>query len=220
MRRLCFLGDSHAALHLAAAARKRGFQTVDLAGDPELVFVSQDTPTNKAGERDVTPIRTIYDNARAWWHGAIVVTSQVEPGFCRTLDGEVYHQAETLRLRDAAERALNPEMIIVGRRAVSLFGFPQAYADYLSAFKCPVLDLSLEEAEFAKIAINTFLAAQVETTNRLAAAAAKVGANWGAVVEALRHDSRIGPHAYLEPGRWQASPHLLRDAVTLERILR
>ena len=78
--------------------------------------------------------------------------------------------------------------------------------------------MSWEDAEFAKIAINMFLASQVDTTNRLAAAAAKVSADWGKIAVVLAHDQRIGPHAYLTPGRWQDSLHLLRDAVTLEEI--
>jgi UDPglucose 6-dehydrogenase len=78
--------------------------------------------------------------------------------------------------------------------------------------------MTWEDAEFTKIAINTFLAAQVDTTNRLAAAAKMVGANWGAIACALRYDARIGPKAYLQPGRWEDSRHLMRDHVTLCEI--
>jgi UDPglucose 6-dehydrogenase len=77
-----------------------------------------------------------------------------------------------------------------------------------------------ETAEFSKIAINMWLAAQVDCTNRLSAAAAKVGADWETVAKAMRLDPRIGPEAYLVPGRWQDSLHLLRDHVTLTEIER
>ena len=143
----------------------------------------------------------------------IVLTSQVPPGFTRSI-GIQWHQAETLRIKDAFERAFYPEMFIVGGDGE----IPAAYREYLEAFNCPILRMSLEEAEFSKIAINTFLAAQVDTTNRLAKAAEKVGAKWERIAEVLRHDGRIGRHAYLEPGRWEDSPHLLRDAATLREL--
>jgi UDPglucose 6-dehydrogenase len=95
---------------------------------------------------------------------------------------------------------------------------PTVYASYLASFGCPILRVTWEEAELSKIAVNTFLASQVETTNRLAAAAKKVGARWERVAEALRLDARIGPKAYLNPGRWQDSRHLLRDSITLREI--
>ena len=70
----------------------------------------------------------------------------------------------------------------------------------------------------SKIAVNMMLAAQVDTTTSLAKACKKVGANWASVSDVLMHDSRIGPRAYLTPGRWQDSKHLLRDWVTLQSL--
>ena len=128
--------------------------------------------------------------------------------------------AETLRMKDAMSRAIRPEQFIIGVPDPKEYVLPTEFMTYMYAHKPHAVHImSYEEAEFAKIAINMFLAAQVDTTNRLAAAAAKVGANWGAVANALRSDSRIGPKAYLEPGRWQESRHLLRDHVTLEEII-
>ena len=109
---------------------------------------------------------------------------------------------------------MRPEYIAVG----GPYNICPGYADYLMAFQCPVLRMTWEEAEFSKIAVNMALAAQVDYTNRLSAAAAKVGVKWENVAKALKLDSRIGPRAYLVPGRWQNSPHLLRDAMTLSEI--
>jgi UDP-glucose 6-dehydrogenase len=78
--------------------------------------------------------------------------------------------------------------------------------------------MSWEEAEFSKIAVNMFLASQVDTTNRLAKVAWEVGADWDEIRKCLELDKRIGREAYLAPGRWQDSKHLLRDAVTLKEI--
>ena len=209
-----FLGSSHAAQHLKEAAVKRGVPVTDHKNLANVIFVSEDTATDDGGNRDLSAIRELVAEA-ARCTAQIVLTSQVPPGFTRSLGlPNIYHQAETLRIKDAKERALNPEYIAVGGPQ----GICRVYAEYLLSFHCPVLRMTWEEAEFSKIAVNMTLAAQVDNTNRLAAAAEKVGAKWENVAKALKLDSRIGRNSYLSPGRWQASKHLLRDAVTLEKI--
>lgn len=211
---LCFLGNSHAAHHLREAAKKRGLHVITEMENAHVVFISEDTPTDDHGVRDVRPIRALI--AKAAMTGAqLVLTSQVPPGFTRSLGIEnIFHQAETLRILDAEERAMNPEYIAVGGDAK----IGTHYANYLAAFTCPVLRMTWEEAEFSKIAVNMTLASQVDNANRLAAAAERVGAKWDVVCEALKLDSRIGARAYLKPGRWQDSRHLMRDAVTLQAL--
>lgn len=209
--KITFLGTSHAAQHLSAAAAEKGFQIVGLEDSPSLVFVSEDTPTDDAGVRDLQPIRDLIPMGGV----PIVLTSQVPPGFTRSLArNDIYHQAETLRIKDAAERARNPEQIIVGCHDPHA-ALPLAYLTYLQAFHCPIHLMSYESAEFSKMAINAFLISQVETTNMLSRLAAKCGADWFHVKQALHSDSRIGMNAYLDPGRWQDSKHMLRDYATL-----
>ncbi len=217
--RICFLGSSHAATHLAAAAAGKGFGLVGLKDDPALVFVSEDMPTDSNGARDVRPIHGLAFQALTnTKHIPVVLTSQVEPGFTRSLGpsslSRLFHQSETLRIKDAVERANNPEMFIVGCEFPNK-PLPKEYETYLHAFNCPVLTMSYESAEFAKMAINAFLISQVETTNMLSRLADRCGAKWSDVQRALWNDSRIGPNAYLEPGRWQDSKHLMRDYVSL-----
>lgn len=210
-----FVGDSYAAVTLREGARRRGLHLTHSLRDANLIFISQDTPTDANGVRDLEWIRAQASQATNC--ATVVLTSQVPPGFCRSLPCYVYHQAETLRIEDGLQRSTYPEMFIVGTSTVE-YELPPAYKEYLNAFDCPVVRMTWEEAEFAKIAINMTLAAQVDNANRLSAAAAKCGADWGRVSRALRLDSRIGKYSYLTPGRWQDSRHLLRDAVTLSEI--
>lgn len=208
-----FIGTSFAARHLKAAAIARGVQITELLEDASLIFVSEDTPTNEKGERDLDLIRQLllFANGRP-----IVLTSQVPVGFTRSLGNDsIYHQAETLRIKDAEERALNPEQIIVGH-SVKAKPVPPEYMHYLQAFKCPVHWMSWEEAEFSKIAINMTLISQVKNTNKLHAYAESKGLRWEKIQEVLETDQRIGKKSYLTPGCWQDSPHLLRDWVTFE----
>lgn len=219
--KICFLGTSHAAQHLSRAAREKGFELCDRPEDAALVFVSEDTPTDANGNRDLSVISGLLFYAMLGKpRPPVILTSAVPPGFCRDFGmSDLIHQAETLRIIDAEDRARNPEMLIVGVRDTSL-SLPHVYWQYLKAFDAPVFKCTWEEAEFAKVAINCFLAAQVDCTNRLASAAAKVGARWPVIAEILKTDSRIGRKAYLEPGRWQDSRHLVRDMVTLDGLER
>jgi UDP-glucose 6-dehydrogenase len=208
-----FIGTSFAARHLKAAAIARGIQTTELLEDASLIFVSEDTPTNEKGERDLDLIRQLllFANGRP-----IVLTSQVPVGFTRSLGHDnIYHQAETLRIKDAERRALYPEQIIVGHCGKAL-AVPPEYANYLNAFNCLVWWMSYEEAEFSKIAINMTLISQVENTNKLNAYAQKHGLRWDKIQDVLMTDKRIGRESYLTPGRWQDSKHLMRDWVTFE----
>ena len=211
---ICFVGTSHAAVHLRNAAKQKGLEICYDTSKASVIFISEDTPTDSKGNRNLDPIRKLVDNVSKT--GAqLVLTSQVPPGFTRSLGIEnIYHQAETLRIKDAEERALKPDYIAVG----GPIGICRQYSEYLVAFHCPILRMTWEEAEFSKIAVNMTLASQVDNTNRLAAAAAKVGADWTNVAKALKLDGRIGPSAYLTPGRWQDSKHLMRDFITLEEI--
>lgn len=211
---ICFLGTSHAAQHLKAAAIKRGNKICEKPKNASVIFISEDTPTAESGKRDLKPIRELIAEATSY-SAQMVLTSQVPPGFTRSLGlANIYHQAETLRIKDAEERAFSPDYIAVG----GPIGICREYAEYLISFHCPVLRMSWEEAEFSKIAVNMALAAQVDYANRMSKYAEHYGADWKVVCRSLRLDKRIGPEAYLTPGRWQDSKHLLRDFYTLEAL--
>lgn len=208
---ICFLGNTLSPNTMREAAKQKGLFVTDIPIEADLVFYSQDTPTDENGNRDVELIRraiSLLVNLK----GTLVLTSQVPPGFTRSLNRPIYHQAETLRIKDAMERALNPEMHIVGC-ADPTRALPQPYLDYLGAFDCPLLKMTYEEAEFAKIAINICIIYQVITANYLSMKASKLGVRWEVIKGVLQHDKRIGEYAYLDPGKWNESKHLLRDYV-------
>jgi UDP-glucose 6-dehydrogenase len=209
---ICFMGSSHAAIHLRNAARKKGLPLTSDYLEADLIFISEDTPTDTEGNRNLEPIRDLIVQARTTT-AALVLTSQVPPGFTRSLDiPRIHHQPETLRIKDAEHRASYPDYIIVGgEEEISV-----DYSDYLRAFKCPLFFMTWEEAEFSKIAVNMFLASQVDTANILSKIAHKSGANWDKIVKAIKLDKRLG--SYMTPGHWQDSKHLVRDSVTLNEI--
>ena len=214
-----FVGDSFAPKHLREAAIKRGLELSPSLGKAHLVFISQDTPIGDYGERILAPIKDLIAETREKTSGVLVLSSQVPPGFTRALRmPEIYHMAETLRIKDAAKRAFSPEQFIIGCRDFRET-LPQVLLNYLDAFHCPIHQVTWEEAEFSKIAINMTLAAQVDNTNRLAEACKRLSIRWPVIADILRHDNRIGPDSYLVPGDWRDSKHLLRDAHALADLV-
>ena len=215
--KVCILGDSHAPEIFRQAAWIKGLFLTN-PEDADLIVIAQDAGIEKNGERNLRMVMKYIHEAQL--HSApIILTSQVPPGFCRQLnDPRLYHQSETLRIKDALERAVFPEQIIIAAHDFTL-GWDRihlAVKTWCETFTQNIVWCSYEDAEFSKMAINMTLASQVENTNRLSEAAKKVGANWKVIKRILGNDKRIGPHSYLDPGDWQQSKHLLRDYITLK----
>jgi len=191
-----------------------------------LVFFSLDIPTNERNESDLSRLDVLVDKTRSAISksAAVVVLSQVRPGFMRALIARAnlpaeswFYQVETLIFGAAVKRAMEPERYIIGAANPSA-SLPEAYDSWLSAFRCPRLVMRFESAELAKIAINLFLVSTVSTTNTLAEICEAIGADWGEIAPALRLDKRIGPHAYLKPGLGIAGGNLERDLVTVKGL--
>ena len=194
----------------------------------ELLFVSIDVKTDEDNRSDTGPllalIRQIVPHIAKG--AALVVLSQVAPGFTRRLRGEllasgaaaeIYYQVETLIFGRAVERALHPERYMVGA-ADPAKPLPEAFRRWHESFHCPVLVMRYESAELAKIAINLFLVSSVSTTNMLAEVCEQIGADWSEIAPALRLDKRIGPNAYLNPGLGIAGGNLERDLLTVTQL--
>ena len=205
--------DSHLAETMSRAAQLRGFEISDLML-AELVFVAVDVLDHGNLDEVLTCAKHVEQNC-AKAH-AIVIVSQVPPGFTRGFRDKrvvrIYYQVDTIITSRAVERVLRPEQFIVGC-ADPAAPLPLVYQEYLAAHACPVRQMSYESAELAKCAINYFLAGQIKMSCELAVAAAQVGADWADVARAVGGDARIGPHAYLRPGK--TNQHLERDLTTV-----
>ena len=195
----------------------------------EVIYLAMDVPTDYQGNSELAPVRSLVERVAsvASPGTALVVLSQVPPGFTRRLSLDIdaletrhlqlFYQVETLIFGQAVERALHPERIIVGCLG-SDTSVPPAYRRFLEHFDCPVLVMRCESAELTKIAINMFLVSSVSTTNMLAGICEATGAEWSEIVPGLRLDRRIGEHAYLGPGLGIGGSNLVRDLATLQQI--
>jgi UDPglucose 6-dehydrogenase len=205
-------GNSHLTHYTKIGAAFRGLHVTNDSDDADLILIAEDTLTNGSGVRVLRPIETLVTEYCGLGK-PVILMSQVPPGFCRNQNKDnLFHYPETLRIRDSYERACNPEYIIIGCPGTSVA--PEVM-EYAHAFNCRVQRGTYEQAEMAKIAVNTYLAMQVDFANRMQKI---LGNEWDMVAEMIKLDKRIGPHAYLTPGRWQDSLHLLRDYVTLKEI--
>jgi UDPglucose 6-dehydrogenase len=197
-----------------------------------LVVVARDVPTDQSDASDLGPVNDLLD--RALPHltagAALVVMSQVPPGFTRALAGrvgaaragagiELYYLVETLIVGAAVHRCLHPERFIVGMADPAARLHPSLRAA-LACFSCPVLPMRYESAELAKTAINLYLIGSVTYANTLADVCEAIGADWSEIVPALRLDRRIGPAAYLRPSLGVAGGNLERDLRTLQGLAR
>jgi len=185
----------------------------------DVIYVAPDVATDDQGQSDLAQINELLDSVFEVAHidAAIVVLSQVPPGFTRSRQraGRIlFYQVETLIFGRAVERALYPERYIIGCADPGQ-SFPAAYRAFLEAHDCPLLPMRYESAELAKISINMFLVSSVSTTNTLAELCEKIGADWSEIVPALKLDKRIGQYAYLTPGLGIAGGNLERDLATV-----
>jgi UDPglucose 6-dehydrogenase len=210
------------ALLIAQQARLVFADSLTALGDRDIVFIAMDVPTDDRGQSDLAPINAIVLALQGIMapHALLVVLSQVPPGFTRQIrrpQETVFYQVETLVFGRAVERATTPERFIVGC-ADPRVSLPQAYADFLASFKCPILPMRYESAELAKISINLCLVASVTVANTLAELCGPIGADWSEIAPALKLDRRIGPHAYLTPGLGISGGNLERDINTVREL--
>ena len=191
----------------------------------KLIFITIDTPTNEQNESNYDLIFSYLDliTNHISHETVIVISSQVYPGFTRSLLGQyhnpIFYQPEFLVVGNAMELSCNPIQVTVGCEDKNE-PLPVVYKEYLSNFETyetqMIRKVSYESAEMAKIATNIYLAAQVSTTNVLAEVCEKVKSDWREVKSIIENDSRIG--SYINPGLGISGGHLERDMYTIEKL--
>ena len=213
-----FIGLTHLGQTLRQASEIRGFATTDFdLHRADLVFVSVDVQNHeKLGDVNACMREAVQLAPDI----PVVLVSQVPPGYTRPWLQQrknLFYQVDTIIMNRAIERATFPERIIVGCQFKGEH-LPAPYLEWLEAFHCPIIKMGIESAELTKLAINYFLAKQIEMANDMAFVAKTIGASYEEMIPALRSDARIGQTSYIEPG--SIGGHLPRDTVTMERIIR
>ena len=191
-----------------------------------VLAIAYDTPVDDEDRGDPSAIfAAVGQLASSLADGCLVlVLSQLPVGACDRLAERirsarggralpVVYSPENLQLGRALESFLEPERIVIGADdAASL----EAARAVFAPVGAPVLAMNRRSAEMAKQALNAFLATSISFANEIARLAESAGGiDIGDVMEALRTDARIGPHAYLQPGPGFAGGTLARDVQAL-----
>lgn len=188
----------------------------------DLVFISQDIKVEKEGISNKNYVEILINKVLENINSStpLIIMSQVEIGFTRRFEkrhDNIFYQMETLVFGQALQRLLNQDRIVVGSSLIDQ-ELPNLYKKYLNAFKCPIIQMKFEEAEFTKQCVNIFLASSICTTNSLAEVSENLGLSWSRIVEGVRGDKRIGKYAYLMPGLGIGGVNLIRDLVNLKNL--
>ncbi len=193
--------------------------------DRDFIFITYDTPVDKNDKSDLSEIRSTIKKIATIKKSpvTIVISSQLPVGTCRQFEKlikginrqikfDIVYLPENLRLGNAIDCFLKADRFVVGANNDRAF---KKIEQLLQKTGAPLLTMSLESAETAKHALNSFLATCISFTNELANFCELVDANIIDVTDALKTDSRIGKKAYLNAGLGFAGGTLARDLVAI-----
>ncbi len=197
----------------------------------DAVFIAVGTPSRHGdGHADISYIYAACEEvARNARDGLLVVVKSTVPvGTCRELQQffsevrpdiniMVASNPEFLREGTAIRDFLEPDRIIVGvDNPVSRELMRKIYAPLMMK-SAEYLPMSLESAEMAKYASNSFLAMKVAYINEIADICEKVGADVSEVAKGMSYDKRIGS-GFLNPGPGYGGSCFPKDTLAMVRI--
>ncbi len=200
-------------LQAGLRAGRQRFAPVEQAAaslaEAELLWVAFDTPVDEQDRADVAFVRAELELLKdALRPGTLVLTSaQVPVGFTRARLERDWAGAWTCASRSRPRtcgwaRRSRPS----GAPSASWWALRderdrETLAALFAPFAARVEWMSVESAEMSKHALNAFLATSVTFINELARLCERVGADAREVERGLKSEPRIGPQAYLSPGR-------------------
>jgi len=212
--------------------------TDDAIRNSDISFVIVPTPSDHRGAFTLQYIRfALRDIGKALkekdGYHVIVITSTVLPGATRLgllpileqesgkkcgQDFGLCYSPEFIALGSVIRDLLNPDFFLVGQ-------FDDRSGDYLESVNgqvslndTPSKRMSIENAEIAKIALNSFVTMKISFANVLADLCERIpGGDVDVVSDAIGQDSRIG-RKYLTGGLGFGGPCFPRDNVALSFI--
>ena len=196
---------------------------VSPARGADVIIIAFDTPVSEKDEPDLSPIEKAVGSIAPYLSDGqlVVVSSQVPVGTCRRLHGRLLESKkgitlcccpENLRLGTALENFSRPGRLILG---ISGDSAKEKLGSLFEGIEGERIFMSLESAEMAKHAMNTYLATLISFSGEVADLCEKTGANAIEVMEALRKEPRVSPQAPIMPGLGFAGGTLARDVQAL-----
>jgi UDPglucose 6-dehydrogenase len=221
-----------------AANRARIRATLDVGAavrDSSITFVIVPTPSDARGAFSFEAAARAFEaighalRTKDTWH-LVVLTSTVLPGTTRQAllpvlerasgktagrDFGLCYSPEFIALGSVIRDFLNPDFTLIGELDARSGETLEAYYGLVMANHAPARRMSLENAELAKISVNSFVTMKITFANMLAALCEAIpGADVDVVTHALGSDRRIGSR-YLTGGLGYGGPCFPRDNVAL-----
>jgi len=196
--------------------------------DSDYVIIAFDSPVNEKDEVDISPILIAACNVSVYLkeNTPLIITSQVPLGTCEYVErivkinnlnwkSGVVYTPENLKLGQAINRFLNPDMLVFG--ANESFVLDNVLKLY-EPFDTEKITMDLKSSEMVKHALNTFLATSISFANEIGRISKLLGADAIKVGKALKFDKRIGKSALLMPGLGFSGGTLARDVKQLQKF--
>jgi UDPglucose 6-dehydrogenase len=226
-----------------AANRARIHATLDVAGavrDSSITFVIVPTPSDARGAFAFDAAARAFEaiggalRTKDAYH-VVVLTSTVLPGTTRQAllpvledasgkragqDFGLCYSPEFIALGSVIRDFLNPDFTLIGEIDARAGETLEAYYAQVMVNHPPARRMSLENAELAKISVNSFVTMKITFANMLASLCEAIpGADVDVVTHALGSDRRIGSR-YLTGGLGYGGPCFPRDNVALAFLAR
>jgi UDPglucose 6-dehydrogenase len=226
-----------------SANRVRIRATLDVAAavhDSAITFVIVPTPSDARGAFAFDAASRAFEGigqalrTKDAYH-LVVLTSTVLPGTTRQAllpvlerasakkagaDFGLCYSPEFIALGSVIRDFLNPDFTLIGEIDARAGETLESYYAQVMANHPPARRMSLENAELAKISVNSFVTMKITFANMLAALCEAIpGADVDVVTHALGSDRRIGSR-YLTGGLGYGGPCFPRDNVALAFLAR
>jgi UDPglucose 6-dehydrogenase len=209
------------------ASKRLGFDDIDHAPEmADYVIIAFDTPVDAHDRVDPAIIFRVAKRLKLPREATVVVSSQVPVGTCDQLSTifasrgmllDLAYVPENLRLGQAIERFMKPDMIVIGATNPSTVS---KVRELFEPIRTKFIEMDTKSAEMTKHALNAYLATSISFANEIGNICDLVGADALKVADALKSDGRIGERALLRPGLGFAGGTLARDLVVLQEAAR
>src|SRR5262245_47838385 len=232
--------DLDATLAANRARIRATLEVAEAVRDSSITFVIVPTPSDARGAFSFEAAARAFEaiggalRTKDDWH-LVVLTSTVLPGATRQAllpvlerasgktagrDFGLCYSPEFIALGSVIRDFLNPDFTLIGELDARSGETLEAYYALVVANHAPARRMSLENAELAKISVNSYVTMKITFANMLAALCEAIpGADVDVVTHALGSDTRIGAR-YLTGGLGYGGPCFPRDNVALAFLAR
>lgn len=132
---------------------------------------------------------------------------------------ELVYNPEFIALGEVVENMRRPDLVLIGSRTSTHAATVEALVRTVVESQPAIERLSIEEAELAKVALNSFITMKITFANVIGSAASRLGSREPSkVLAAIGQDRRVGSR-YLSPGIGFGGPCFPRDNRALENAL-